>query len=252
MKKFIFDIQRFVEISDLTPGQIVIPAGETLEIKKDGQTISFTALEEISALYKIEQDISYFVLDDSATAKVSITIGGQNLSAELKLGEVVSYRPETGTFGLTDANSFAEVTFGKNGYGFKMATSDTAVFFIPKIIDGKIALNFPNEQKQAMSLTLSKDGQPFFENNVAIDGTIAIDPAKQEISLTKGTSLTVNDNLVLTDASSLRLDGFKLLCCRLLGRRVHRQNGWLGLGAVLICLAIVMIVVRAKIPAIDV
>ena len=30
------------------------------------------------------------------------------------------------------------------------------------------------------------------------------------------------------------------------------QNGWLGLGASLICLAIVMIVVRAKVPAIDV
>ena len=30
------------------------------------------------------------------------------------------------------------------------------------------------------------------------------------------------------------------------------QNGWLGLGAALVCLAVVMIVVRAKVPAIDV
>ena len=174
-------------------------AGTTVTFAK-GTT--FTADKNISADYKVEDDIYYFELDE---AKVSVKSG--EISGDLKLGGVVSYRPETKTFGLTGANSShgngentsAEITFD-SGYSLKIATSDTTVVFIPTISDGKLNMSFPNKRKHALRFTLSKDGQVAFDNNLIIDGTVGFDPTKQEISLKKGTTLTLGDSneLVIT------------------------------------------------------
>ena len=116
----------------------------------------------------------------------------------MEIDGVFSYRPETGTFGLTGANSSygdgnnTSLQFtGSNGLDLKMETNDTTIVFVPKFTDGKLEFNFPNEAKYAMKFTVNRDGQTIFENNISVDGTIGFDTAKQEISLTKDTVLTL-------------------------------------------------------------
>ena len=198
------------KFGDLTVSNGTITLDDTTLSATAGTTVThgvttFTADKDISADYKVEEEIYYYEVDDDTTAKVSVTSGEKTISGDLNLGGVVSYRPETGTFGLTGANSshgngentFAEFTFD-NGYSFKMQTSNTTIVFIPQISDGKLAVNFPNERKHELKFTLGKDGQTFFENNIIVDGTVGFDPTKQEISLKKDTSLTLGNDLVIT------------------------------------------------------
>ena len=174
-------------------------ADTTVSLTRDSQVINFTADKKISAKYKSEEDIIYLDLDNNATAKFSVTKGGKTTFAgNLETGGVISYRPETGTFGLTGANSshgdgtntFAKISV--NGYDLQMATADTTVVFIPKLVNGKLEVNFPNARKHAMAFTVSKDDQTILANNLVIDGTIGLDTAAQEISLKKNTVLTLS------------------------------------------------------------
>ncbi len=190
-------------------GKISITKGTTISLTQGERITTFTADKDISAPYKIEEDIYYFTLDD-ATANVSIAQSGQTvLSGDLEINGVFSYRPETGTYGLTGANSShgngknTSLQFtlkGQNAtYAFKTETNDTTVVFIPSYTDGKFEVNFPNKAKHAMKFTVSKDGQTVFENKVAIDGKVGFDTATQELSLAKDTVLTFTQgNNVMT------------------------------------------------------
>ncbi|MBQ3433409.1 MAG: hypothetical protein IJG24_00005, partial [Selenomonadaceae bacterium] len=174
----------------------------------------------ISVSSKIEDAIYYLTLDE-ATADVTIAQDGQTvLAGEMVIDGVFSYRPKTGTFGLTGANSshgdgnntsFQFTTEGPTGtYTFKAETNDTTVVFIPSYSDGKFEMNFPNEAKNAMKFTVSKDGQTVFENNVAIDGTVGFDTANQELSLTKDTVLILTQGENSIEITALGDAGGKL------------------------------------------
>ena len=175
-------------------------AGTTLSLTNDNVVSTLTAPEEISASYKVEEGIAYFALDDEATANILVTNDGTpTFAGTLTAGGVVSYNPTTGTYGLTGANSshgdgtntFAEITTD-NGYNIKLETNDTTVVFVPKIADGKLELNFPNENKNAMAFTLGKDGETILERQLIVNGTIGFDVASQEISLTQGTVISLS------------------------------------------------------------
>ncbi|MBQ3433878.1 MAG: hypothetical protein IJG24_02395, partial [Selenomonadaceae bacterium] len=142
------------------------------------------------------------------------------LAGEMVIDGVFSYRPETGTFGLTGANSshgdgsntsLQFTTEGPTGtYTFKAETNDTTVVFVPTFSDGKFELNFPNEAKHSMKFTVSKDEQTVFENNVAINGTVGFDTTKQELSLTKDTVLTLTQGDNSIEITALGDAGGKL------------------------------------------
>jgi len=180
-------------------------AGTTVSFTRGEQIINFTADKDISATHKIEEDVHYFMLDDGAAANLSISSGGQTIFAgDLQMGGVVSYRPSTGTFGLTGANSshgdgtntFANLTLtGRTSgstYDIRAATHDTTVVFVPDLIDGKLEINFPNERKHALQFTFSKDGQTLVNNDLAIDGKVGLDFATREVYMTKGTTVDLN------------------------------------------------------------
>ena len=203
-------------------GKISITKGTVISLAQSEQVITLTAPEDISAPYKIEEDIYYFDLDN-ATTNFSVTNGDQTVfGGKIEIGGVFSYRPETGTFGLTGANSShgngsntsAQLTIDDQvfagNYGVKMATNDTTIVFIPKITDSKLEMNFPNERKQAMLFTLTKDGQTIFENNLAIDGKINLDTATQELSLTKDSVLTLTQGDNRLEITALDDAGGKL------------------------------------------
>ena len=183
--------------------KIGLTAGTTLSLTQDGQTITLTTPKDISATYKVEEDIYYLMLDDSVTANVSITRDGQSVvSGEMEMGGVFSYSPKTGTYGLTGANSshgdgtntFLQFTIDGQKTTSRVETNDTTIVFIPNLSDGKLEINFPNERKHAMKLTLTRDGQTIFENNIAIDGVVSSDISAQEITLNKNTVLTLTQD----------------------------------------------------------
>ncbi len=180
-------------------------AGTTVSFTRGEQIINFTADKDISATYKVEEDVHYFMLDNGATANLSISSGGQTIFAGgLEMGGVLSYRPSTGTFGLTGANSshgdgtntFVNLTLkgqtSGSTYDIRAATHDTTVVFVPDLVDGKLEINFPNERKHALQFTFSKDGQTLVNNDLAIDGKIGLDFATREVYMTKGTSVDLN------------------------------------------------------------
>ncbi|MBR4642089.1 MAG: hypothetical protein IKO74_05120, partial [Selenomonadaceae bacterium] len=172
-------------------GKISIDKGTTVSLTAGEQVSAFTTNEDISAPYKIEEDIYYLTLD-KASAGVCVTQDEQTvLAGKMEIDGVFSYRPETGTYGLTGAKNTSLQFTDENGLGIKMATNDTTIVFVPKYSDGKFEVNFPNENKNAMAFTVSKDGQTTFENNVVINGTVGFDTANQELSLTKETVLTL-------------------------------------------------------------
>ncbi|MBR4032397.1 MAG: hypothetical protein IKJ07_06655 [Clostridia bacterium] len=175
-------------------------AGTELAITRDDTVTTLTAPNEISAAYKVDDGIAYFDLDENSTANIAVTNDGQTtFTGNLTAGGVLSFNPTTGTFGLTGANSshgdgnntFAQITTD-NGYSVKLATNDTTVVFIPTITDGKLELNFPNENKNAMLFTLGKDGNQILQRQLIINGTIGVDNASQELSLTKDTVLSLS------------------------------------------------------------
>ncbi len=180
-------------------------AGTTVSFTRGEQIINFTADKDISATHKIEEDVHYFMLDDGAAANLSISSGGTPIFAGgLEMGGVLSYRPSTGTFGLTGANSshgdgtntFVNLTLkGRTSgstYDIRAATHDTTVVFVPDLVDGKLEINFPNERKHALQLTFSKDGQTLVNNDLAIDGKVGLDFATREVYMTKGTTVDLN------------------------------------------------------------
>ena len=202
-------------------GQATIAEGTTISLTTGERVVTFTASKNISVSSKIEDAIYYFTLDE-ATADVTIAQDGQTvLAGEMVIDGVFSYRPETGTFGLTGANSshgdgnntsFQFTTQLPDGtsYAFKAETNDTTVVFVPTFSDGKFEMNFPNENKHSMKFTVSKDGQTVFENNVAINGTIGFDTANQELSLTKDTVLTLTQGENSIEITALGDAGGKL------------------------------------------
>ena len=178
--------------------KVAIAEGTTVSVTQGDRVIKLTAPKTISATYKVDDGISYFDLDSDATAKVSVTSGGQTVfTGDLTAGGVLSYNPASGTFGLTGANSshgngtntFAQLNV--NGYEVKMATNDTTVVFVPTITDGRLDINFPNERKHEMLFTLSKDGNTIMEDQAVITGTVGFDIASKELHFTKGTVLTL-------------------------------------------------------------
>ena len=206
-----FDISGGKISFDTTNNKISCAAGSTLSFKRDEQIVTFTTTEDISATYKVEDEIYYLMLDDSITANVSITRGEQKIvGGQMEVGGVVSYRPKTGTFGLTGANSshgdgtntFLQFTIDGQTSTSRIETNDTTIVFIPNYTNGKFEVNFPNERKHAMKFTLTRDGQTVFENNIAIDGTVNFDTTNQGLSLTKDTTLTLTqgDNVMTITA----------------------------------------------------
>ena len=172
----------------------------TLTITRDNVVTTFTATDDTSLSYKIEEGIYYFMPDGEVAANISVTNDGTpTFAGSLTAGGVLSFNPATGTCGLTGANSshgdgkntFAEITTD-NGYNIKLETNDTTVVFIPKLSDGKLELNFPNENKNAMAFTLGKDGETILERQLIVNGTIGFDVASQEISLTQGTVISLS------------------------------------------------------------
>ena len=194
-------------------------SGTNVALTRDGEIITFTMPKEISASYKVENKIYYYDLDNNAMANLSVTDGEKTIfTNEIEMSGVVSYRPETGTFGLTGANSShgngsnTSAKFRLKDYDVTLTTNDTTIVFIPKITDGKLEMNFPNERKQAMLFTLSQDGKTNFSADLAINGTLGFDADNEELSLTKGTVLKAtlkNKNVVeitaLDDASKLNI-----------------------------------------------
>ncbi|MBR1646191.1 MAG: hypothetical protein IJ685_05360 [Selenomonadaceae bacterium] len=182
--------------------KISIPKGTKISVNRGGQDITFTASEEISASYKVEDGIFYFELDDDKSVDISIASGEQTfLAGDLNLGGVLSFSPKSGTYGLTGGNSshgngsntFAEILFD-NGTGIKMSTCDTTIVFVPTVTsDGTIEFNFPNARKHELKFTVSKDGETTFENQLVIDGTVGLNPSTQELSLKKDTVLTLSN-----------------------------------------------------------
>ena len=178
--------------------EFFISEGTVISLAKGEQTATLTVTKDISAPIKIEEDIYYLDFDD-IIADVAVTQDEQTiLTGEVEIDGVFSYRPETGTFGLTGANSShgdgrnTSLQFtSANGLSVKMETNDTTIVFVPKFDDGKLEFNFPNERKQSMLFTVSRDEQTLFENNVAVNGTVVFDTTNQEISLTKDTVLTL-------------------------------------------------------------
>ena len=179
-------------------GTFTVAAGTKCYINRDNQVTTFTAPKKISVNHYVDGGISYFDFDGDITANVSVTSGGQTVFAgDLKLGGVISCNPKSGTFGLTGGNSshgdgtntFAQLNL--NGYEIKMSTNDTTVVVVPEIGNGKVSLNFPNTRKDEMLFTISKDGNTLLNNQLIISGTIGMDIASQEVSLTKGTVLTI-------------------------------------------------------------
>ena len=192
-------------------GQAAIAKGTTISMTTDDRVATFTADKNISVSSKIEDSIYYLTLDE-ASLNLSIAQDDKTiLAGEMVIDGVFSYRPETGTFGLTGANSshgdgnntsLQFTTEGPTGtYTFKAETSDTTVVFVPTFSDGKFELNFPNENKNAMKFTVSKDGEEVFANNVAVNGTVGFDTTNHELSLTKDTVLTLtqgNNSMEIT------------------------------------------------------
>lgn len=183
---------------DNTTKTFSVTAGTTVTVTQDEEVITFTTPEEISAPYKVEENIYYFDIGN-IKANVSLASGGQTVrSGELEFGGVISYNPDKDTFGLTGANSshgdgtnsFAQFT-NEDGYSIKIATHDTTVVFVPKISNGNIEINFPNDRKHELLFTISKDGSTTFEGQVTIGGTIGFKLESQEIFLRKGTVLTL-------------------------------------------------------------
>lgn len=185
---------------DNTTQKFSCTAGTTLKITRDAVVTTLTAPEKVSAAYKVEDSIAYFDLDENSTANISVTSNGQStFTGNLTAGGVLSYRPDTGTFGLTGANSshgdgnntFAQITTDK-GYTINLATNNTTVVFVPTISDGKLNLEFPNDAKNAMAFTLGKDGETILERQLIVNGTVGIDIASQELSLTQDTVLSLS------------------------------------------------------------
>ncbi len=205
-----------------TTQEISLFAGTKISATRGEQVIMLTASEDISASYKVEDEIFYLMLDDSAKANISVVRNGQTVidNANFEVGGVFSYRPETGTFGLTGAsssygdgtNTFAQLTLnGQDGSRtFRAETNDVTLVFIPTYTDGKFEFNFPNENKHAMKFTISDDGQTAFSSNIAVDGTVGIDPDTQEISLAKGTVLTLTQGTNDLEITALDEAGGKL------------------------------------------
>ena len=201
--------------------QAIIAEGTTISLTTGERVVTFTASKDISVSSKIEDAIYYLTLDE-ASLNLSITQDDKTiLAGEMVIDGVFSYRPETGTFGLTGANSshgdgnntsFQFTTQLPDGtsYAFKAETNDTTVVFVPTFSDGKFELNFPNEAKHSMKFTVSKDEQTVFENNVAINGTIGFDTTKQELSLTKDTVLTLTQGDNSIEITALGDAGGKL------------------------------------------
>ena len=179
-------------------GKISIAAGTTISFTTGEQVMTFTAPAEISMPVKTEEDIYYLTIDE-ATLNLSVTQSDQKVfSGNLEIDGVFSWRPSTGTFGLTgansshgnDSNTSLQLTTD-SGLGIKLATNDTTVVFVPTFADGKFEFNFPNENKHEMLFTVSRGGQTTFENQITIDGTVGFDLDAQELSLTKGTVVTL-------------------------------------------------------------
>ncbi|MBR3746163.1 MAG: hypothetical protein IKN27_04300, partial [Selenomonadaceae bacterium] len=197
--------------------KVAIAEGTTVSVTQGDRVIKLTAPKTISATYKVDDGISYFDLDSDATAKVSVTSGGQTVFAgDLTAGGVLSYNPASGTFGLTGANSshgngtntFAQLNV--NGYEVKMATNDTTVVFVPTITDGRLDINFPNERKHEMLFTLSKDGNTILEDQAIINGTVGFDIASKELHFTKGTVLTLGSGDRVLEITALEDAGGQL------------------------------------------
>lgn len=193
--------------NEIRPLKISCAGGSTLTLAQSGQIITLTTSKDICATYKVEDEIYYLKLDDSARAKVTITRDGQKvLAGEMEMGGVFSYRPETGTFGLTGANSshgdgtntYLQFAIEGQKSTSRLETNDTTIVFIPTLTGDKYEINFPNERKHAMKLTITRDGQTIFENKIAIDGVVGLGTNTQELSLNKGTVLTLTqgDNVM--------------------------------------------------------
>ena len=209
-------------IVDPSDGTISVDKGTSVSLTRNGQVITFTAPENISAAFKNEDDILYFMPDANATANISVTRNGQKIldNATFKLGGVVSYRPETGTFGLTGSSSshgdgtdtFVQLTMthGDSVYTFKAATNGVTLVFIPEINGNNLEVNFPNEAKHAMKFTLTRDGQPLIDNDVIVDGTIGLDISAQRFYMTKGTTAQISFGTSTITATATDDAGFKI------------------------------------------
>ena len=175
--------------------KLTIAAGTALEVELGDQMITLTMPEEITATYKVDDAINYYTLDGAPTARVEIPRGAETITGALKLSGVLSYRPETGTFGLTGGNSShgngentsAAIEFG-DGYGMRISTNDTTIAFIPTMDEGVFKCAFPNARKHELRLTLSRDGEAFFDNGLIADGVVDFDLTTHQLSLESGTT----------------------------------------------------------------
>ena len=209
-------------IVDPSDGTISVAKGTSISLTRNGQVITFTAPDDISAAFKNEDDILYFMPDANATANISVTRNGQKIldNATLKLGGVVSYRPETGTFGLTGSSSshgdgtdtFAQLsmTRGNSVYTFTAATTGVTLVFIPEINGNNLEINFPNEAKHAMKFTLTRDAQTLIDNDFIIDGTIGFDIVARRVYMTAGTTAQISFGTSIITATATDDAGFNI------------------------------------------
>ncbi|MBE8954926.1 MAG: hypothetical protein SR2Q5_04545 [Quinella sp. 2Q5] len=181
---------------------IDIAAGTSISFTRNGRIVTLTAPEDVTLSYFRDTDGEFYIKPDTDTAlNMTIVRNGQTVikDAALEFGGIVSYNSKAQTFGFVgtespyaEKDSFVSLTVTANNgsaYTLKATTDGKSLLFSPNLYDGKLEFAFPNKEYDSMVISLGKDGQAFFENKIAVDGTLGLDFASQGFYMTEGTSL---------------------------------------------------------------
>ena len=156
-------------------------------------------------------DATSQILVNSEGIKITPGSGDGTLNVALSRGgtEIISGELNvTGgsiTFGYDNKITFAKNTswdFTWNGYTITATTTDGATIGLS--LTGNAISFTPGQNDGALQISVSREGKTVFQNTISVTGgSIVFNTAKQEISLTKGTVLTLTQSENVLEITAL-------------------------------------------------
>ncbi len=196
---------------------ISIPQGTTISFTKNGMTFTGVTQNDINGrLWMRNGTVLYLHSYEEAIFDVTTTFSNTTtFNGTVTLGGAFSYNAANGTIGSVDSNtynvhdSYIQIAVGNQTLRF---TTNGETFFAALNVDdnGKITLDFINENYNSMLATVSLGGNPVLNAALVVNGSIVVDPATLGITLTKDTAITMTQGSDVVTITALDDAGGKV------------------------------------------
>ena len=196
---------------------ISIPQGTTISFTKNGMTFTGVTQNDINGrLWMRNGTVLYLHSYEEAIFDVTTTLSNTTtFNGTVTLGGAFSYNAANGTVGSVDSNtynvhdSYIQIAVGNQTLRF---TTNGETFFAALNVDddGKITLDFINENYNSMLATVSLGGNPVLNAALVVNGSIVVDPATLGITLTKDTAITMTQGSDVVTITALDEAGGKV------------------------------------------